>query len=571
MSFQQGLSGLNATSKNLDVIGNNIANANTYGSKVARAEFSDVYAAALSGAGGSPVGIGTNLASVAQQFTQGNITTTQNALDLAINGAGFFQVTDGKSPVTYTRNGQFKIDREGYVVNNSGQRLMGYPADGLGQIQPGQAVALQLPTGGIDPHATATIELEVNLDARQGTTNPVGVAQQNGQATATAMSASAANANGIAAGAQALVAAVVPVTQLNTAALNAITNASADAAAASALAVAAASAYATATPAQASASATAAEAAAATAKASAVAAQTAMNAAQAADPNNATIAAAMLSVDATVTATNAAATAAATHEAAAAAVPGAIAGAQIKFTDPKTYNDATSVEVFDAKGQQVALTYYFQKAGTDSWNVYATANGATVAGTVASPQPITTIQFAANGSTPVSPVGPVVFDIPQSVNTAGADTMAITGLQLSLTGATQFGSTFGVTNMTQDGFSAGQLTAIAIESNGVVSARYSNGKSRPAGQVEIATFRNPQGLMPIGDNGWARSYGSGDPVVGVPGDGNLGVLQAGALEESNVDLTGELVSMIVAQRIYQANAQTIKTQDQVLQTLVNMR
>jgi len=112
---------------------------------------------------------------------------------------------------------------------------------------------------------------------------------------------------------------------------------------------------------------------------------------------------------------------------------------------------------------------------------------------------------------------------------------------------------------------------IQFEANGIVNARYSNGQSKPAGQVELATFRNPQGLSPTGGNGWARSYSSGDPIVGVPGDGNLGVLQSGALEESNVDLTAELVNMITAQRVYQANAQTIKTQDQVLQTLVNLR
>jgi flagellar hook protein FlgE len=420
MSFQQGLSGLNATSKNLDVIGNNIANANTYGSKVARAEFSDVYAAALSGSGVSPVGIGTNLVAVAQQFTQGNITTTQNALDLAINGAGFFQVTDGKSPVTYSRNGQFKVDREGYVVNNAAQRLMGYPADSLGQIQPGQAVALQLPTGGIEPNATTGIELEMNLDSRQGATVP----------------------------------AVAPA---------------------------------------------------------------------------------------------------------------------IVFSDADTYNNATSLTVYDAKGQEVAVTYYFQKDSTDTWNVFGTANGTTIGGTPAAPAPIATLQFAADGASLISPVGPVTFDIPASVNAAGAETTAIPGIELDMSNATQFGSAFGVTNMVQDGFSAGQLNAIAIEPNGIVSARYSNGQSRPAGQIEIATFRNPQGLQPIGDNAWARSFASGDPVVGVPGEGNLGVLQAGALEESNVDLTGELVSMIVAQRVYQANAQTIKTQDQVLQTLVNLR
>jgi flagellar hook protein FlgE len=102
-------------------------------------------------------------------------------------------------------------------------------------------------------------------------------------------------------------------------------------------------------------------------------------------------------------------------------------------------------------------------------------------------------------------------------------------------------------------------------------ARYSNGQSRPAGQIEIASFRNPQGLQPLGGNAWARSFTSGDPVLGTPGTGNFGVMQSGALEESNVDLTGELVNMITAQRIYQANAQTIKTIDQTMQTLVNMR
>jgi len=125
--------------------------------------------------------------------------------------------------------------------------------------------------------------------------------------------------------------------------------------------------------------------------------------------------------------------------------------------------------------------------------------------------------------------------------------------------------------MTQDGYAPGQLAGLSIEKDGIVMASYSNGQSKPAGQIELSTFRNAQGLKPLGGNLWARTYESGDPIVGTPGQGNLGVLQAGALEESNVDLTAELVNMITAQRTYQANAQTIKTQDQVLQTLVNLR
>lgn len=421
MSFQQGLSGLNATAKNLEIIGNNVANANTYGSKASRAEFSDMYATAMNGAGSNTIGIGTNLTTVAQQFTQGSIVTTENPMDLAINGAGFFQVTDGKSPTEYTRNGQFKVDRDGFIVNNQRQQLMGYVADGTGTIQPGKAQAMQLPTAGITPAATSKMKLEFNLDSRAKVTLP----------------------------------AASPLLNVN---------------------------------------------------------------------------------------------------------------------DANTYNNATSLTTYDAKGQEVALTYYFQKASTDTWNVYVTANNTPLLlDGNGDPAPSTQMTFPANGGAPTAPVGPVSVDIPASTNAVGATTLAMTGVSLDLSKATQYGAAFGVTDLSQNGYSPGQLVGITFDGSGVVTARYSNGQSKPAGQVEVANFRNPQGLQPNGGNSWSRTYASGDPVVGVPGDGNLGALQSGALEESNVDLTGELVSMMTAQRVYQANAQTIKTEDQVLQTLVNLR
>ncbi|MCA3252077.1 MAG: flagellar hook protein FlgE [Pseudomonadota bacterium] len=420
MSFQQGISGLNATSKNLEVIGNNIANANTFGAKVARAEFGDVYAAALNGTGATMAGIGTNLTVVAQQFTQGNITTTENPLDLAINGNGFFQLSDALTPVTYTRNGQFKVDRDGFIVSNAGRKLMGYAADASGVIQTGQSAPLQLPTAGIAPVPTSAIDIDMNLDSRKAVT------------------------------------------------------------------------FTGATPA-------------------------------------------------------------------------------IEFDDAATYNNATSATVFDAKGQEIALTLFFQKSANDTWHVYATANGTTVAGTAAAPQPVTTITYAPDGKAPTSPTAPVVFDIPSVLNAQGATTLPIIGATIDLRQTTQYGSPFAVSNLSQDGFGAGQLASIVVEPNGIVTARYSNGQSRPAGQIEVANFRNPQGLQPLGDNQWGRTFSSGDPVAGIPGDGNLGVLQSGALEQSNVDITAELVDLITAQRVYQANAQTIKTQDQVMQTLVNLR
>ena len=420
MSFQQGLSGLNATSKNLEVIGNNVANSNTFGAKASRAEFADMYANAMSGAGANAVGIGVTLAAVSQQFTQGNITVTDSPMDLAINGGGFFQVTDGANPALYSRNGQFKVDREGNIVNNDGLQLVGYPADATGVIQPGNARALRLPTAGIEPAPTSEIQLEMNLDSRQGATAPT-------------------------------------------------------------------------------------------------------------------------------------------------------SGPAIDFTDPTTYNSATSLSVYDALGQDVALTYYFQKSATDTWNVFITANGTPINGTTVAPLASTTINFPATGGAPTAPVGTVAIDIPVTTNANGAQTRAITGVALDVDGARQYGAPFGVTSLAQNGYAPGQITGVTIESDGVIMARYSNGQNQPAGQIELATFRNPQGLQPLGGNAWARSSTSGDPVVGVPGDGNLGVLQAGALEESNVDLTAELVNMMTAQRVYQANAQTIRTQDQVLQTLVQLR
>ena len=419
MGFQQGLSGLNAASKNLEVIGNNIANANTFGAKVARAEFADVYANAIGGSSNA-VGIGVTVASVAQQFTQGNISTTDNPLDIAINGGGFFAVSNPAGAISYTRNGEFKVDNAGFIVNNQRQRLMGYPADPTGTIIPGAASALQMPTGGITPAVSTRVTMELNLDSRLAVTLPA-------------------------------------------------------------------------------------------------------------------------------------------------------AGAPIDFADPSTYNNATSQTVYDARGQDVSLTYYFQRASADTWNVYVAANGVPIATAGGNPAASTQIVFPPNGGTPTAPVGTVPLSIPAVTNSAGATTIPIPAVALDVSGATQYGSQFGVTDLAQDGYASGQLIGVQFEANGIINARYSNGQTRPAGQLELATFRNPQGLQPQGGNGWTRTVASGDPIVGVPGAGNLGVLQAGALEESNVDLTGELVEMITAQRVYQANAQTIKTQDQILQTIVNLR
>ena len=166
MSFQQGLSGLNGAAKSLDVIGNNIANASTVGFKGSQAQFADVYANSLNGAGGNQAGIGTKVSQIAQQFTQGNVEASNNPLDIAINGGGFFRTTVAGA-TQYSRNGQFSLDKEGYMVNAQGAKLTGFTASADG-YDPGRlAGADQINTADLKPVATSRVDTELNLDSRE--------------------------------------------------------------------------------------------------------------------------------------------------------------------------------------------------------------------------------------------------------------------------------------------------------------------------------------------------------------------------------------------------------------------
>jgi len=144
-------------------------------------------------------------------------------------------------------------------------------------------------------------------------------------------------------------------------------------------------------------------------------------------------------------------------------------------------------------------------------------------------------------------------------------------ISFNFSSTSQFGGQLRVNSLTQDGFASGRLSGFSTSPDGTILGRYTNGQSRPLGQIALANFTNPQGLQPLGNNSWAETSASGGALIGVPGSSSLGVLQSSATEDSNVDLTAELVNMITAQRVYQANAQTIKAQDAVLQTLVNLR
>jgi flagellar hook protein FlgE len=233
-------------------------------------------------------------------------------------------------------------------------------------------------------------------------------------------------------------------------------------------------------------------------------------------------------------------------------------------TPRSTYG--TSVNVYDSQGLPRPVNLYFVKMDVpNTWNVYTSLDETVQAST----DPDTTLEFDANGeilsgglftrnvlTDPANPNSPEPLDIP---------------ISFDLSKATQFGSRFGVTDLQQDGYADGTLTSLNISEDGKVMVSYSNGVTRAEAEIVLTSFRNPQGLVPGAGNLWIATKEAGAPTSNPPGKGNSGMLRAGALEDSNVDLTSELVNMMVAQRAYQANAQTIKTQDQALSTLLNMR
>ena len=428
MSFQSALSGLNAASRNLDVIGHNIANANTVGMKSSRAEFADLIASA--GGGGASSGIGVAVATVSQQFTQGNVNITGSNLDVAINGGGFFQVKMPDGSRAYTRDGEFKLDKVGNIITNSGANVMGYPTDKVtGKPTSVTAQPLQLPTSApIGAQQTTEIAAEFNLDARAP----------------------------LAAGAAAV----------------------------------------------------------------------------AADPTT---------------------------------IPPTPAIKAIPPTPLTTYG--TSITTYDSQGVGISASVYMRKIAPDQWEMFtdptsdASATGSTLG----------TLTFGTDGLI-TGPIDPATGEKSVSINiTSPNPAIGTFPVTIKIPDVTQYGGPFAVSNLTQDGYASGELVDMKIGNDGVISARYSNGQTQAAGQIALADFRNVQGLAPTGAGNWAETNSSGQPVQGSPGVGKFGALRAGALEESNVDLTAELVNMMTAQRAYQSNAQTIKTQDQVLSTLVNLR
>ncbi|WP_018878982.1 flagellar hook protein FlgE [Thioalkalivibrio sp. ALE9] len=410
MPFNIGLSGLNAAQADLQTTGNNVSNSGTTGFKRSRAEFGDVFAQSFGGISQTAIGSGTRLQAVTQQFSQGRTEFTENGLDLAINGEGFFVLNDQGSTV-YTRAGEFQVNRDGFLVNNQGQQLQGYPPQDPNTADPnfntGQLEDIRLQTGAAPPRATTSVEALLNL--RSDAEEP-------------------------------------PV-------------------------------------------------------------------------------------------------------------------APFDLTDPETYNFSTSLTLYDSLGTSRDASIYFVKGANDlEWTAHVGVDG----------QEYESFDLTFDGSGALADVqpDPAQVTVPSADLGNGAEDLVF---EMDFGGTTQYGGDFAVNDLNQDGFASGRLTGVDIDDSGVVFARFTNGQSTVLGQVAMANFTNPQGLEQLGNNNWAETFAAGEPVFAAPGTGNLGTIQAGALEASNVDIAQELVNLITAQRNFQANAQTISTADQVTQTIINIR
>jgi flagellar hook protein FlgE len=228
-------------------------------------------------------------------------------------------------------------------------------------------------------------------------------------------------------------------------------------------------------------------------------------------------------------------------------------------TNPDTYSQSTSTTVYDSLGNSYPATFYYTQTATPGlWDVNMTVNGTQVGGTQ-------TLQFSSAGTVTAPANGQLTF---AGFNpTDGAAPMSMT---FNYADSTQYGTQFGVNTITQNGYTTGQLSTVSVDSTGVVSAVYTNGRSTQLGQLAIANFPNPQGLQQLSDTEWAQTFSSGTVVQGTAGSAGFGTVQSSALESSNVDLTTELVNMITEQRAFQANAQVITTADQMSQTVIGI-
>lgn len=520
MSFNISLSGLNAAQKDLDVTGNNIANASTIGFKQSRAEFADVFSNSVFANTKTQVGSGVNTAAVSQQFAQGALQSTNNSLDLAIKGDGFFVLSPDTSSLerSYTRAGAFRVNDEGFVTNALGDYLQVYDVDQTGTpktVSVNSTKALQIPTEAGQPTATDTITESLNLPASATTLNPANFDPSQSVTYNSSTSVVVYDSLGQS----------HTVTQYflkdSNAANNTLglpTN------------VWRVFNYVDGTP---------------------VDIQNGYQAINATSQN--VPLATTLIFDSS--------------------------GNIDTSTHTYTYSssDGNTFSYLDST-DAVQLQSYF---GYDS-TIFAGGDGSnggytdTFTGSVVWPftydhqltfgttQPVVTEPLGSTAATQTSSV----FD------SAGALENNVDGTQtltFNFKDITQYATGFQVSSLSQDGSTVGQLTNVSIGDDGVVAATYSNGVTTKLGMVALAKFSNPQGLTQIGDTSWKESQDSGEAVPGVPGNGTFGNINSSALESSNTDLSSELVDLISAQRNYQANSRALEVNSTLQDTILQIR
>ncbi len=537
MSFQTALSGLNAAAGNLNVTGHNIANSSTTGFKKSRAEFADVYAVSFGGVASTATGSGVRLANVAQQFTQGNIDFTDNNLDLAISGEGFFVLSEGGA-MLYSRAGNFSVDRDGYVINAHGQRLQSYAVNSAtGLVSNFTPEDLHLNLGANPASATDNILINLNLDASSEATTvaPIDMADPdtyNFSTTTTVYDSLGVTHD------------ATMYFQKATATSGIEMSGALDTAAAAGTTYS----Y----------------------SGNPVTIYDSLGNAYSIDIDFQKVAGDTWDVQITgdvtdnlnidFSAANKTFTIAGIdYDGAGGALP---ADLTFDFTD--VVPGTVSTVIVDDQTNDGPPGY---------WNVMMAIDGQQF--------DTETIQFSDNGTLATSPASISFTNATVDSSTTSGIAGAVSGfspsnaatmqIDVDFSGSTQFGSASTVNTLVQNGYTTGRLSGLSIDAGGVVFARYTNGQSESLGAVAIARFSNPQGLQQVGDTNWAASFESGDPIAGQADTGTFGQIQSGALESSNVDISKQLVNMIIAQRDFQANAKMITTEDQVTQTIINIR
>lgn len=649
MTFNVALSGLRASATELEVTGNNIANASTVGFKLSRAEFGDVYANSFFGGGATSTGDGVSVQNIRQLHSQGNVSFTDNSLDLAITGNGMFVLSDN-GEAKYSRAGQFGVDKNGFMVNNTGMRVQGFQADSNGTVS-GVLGDLVVEANDLPPNRTSNVEALLNLDsseevlAQSGSTldsdgTSIGVVQagtSNGYPTQS-----------------------IDVTFLDGSTSQVVTTANASAGAIAAQ-------FSLLDGIDASASSEATVVASSFTNTSGVLNVTlnginfqpvgATTTAQLADLGTKINASSLVGVTAVIEqatgdlriiqdqgsdlvfgfaggATDSfevegtdivpvsltlntaqtqgtvggeinivmddgitMANASGTSPVIAGFTGAPFINNQFLPSDPGTYNHATSTTIYDSLGNSHVLTKYFVKqetasTTTNTWQMHVLIDNENVGdpliGTDAERATFNLV-FNADGTvndtlsdnvlisnwTPLDAqgnsngsYGPLNVVSGGGLPIDGSDENS--NFEIDMDSLTQYGSPFAVNDLSQNGFTTGRLVGLDVDSSGVILSRFSNGESLVLGQVALANFNDVEGLAPDGSSTWVQTFASGDPIVGAPGTASLGALTSSAVEQSNVDLSNELVNLIVAQRNYQANSKTIETADTIQQTILNI-